>query len=233
MDHFKHIYANRAAEYHQMIAPEDVDEQLLPALERAAGGPLAGRRVLDLGSGTGRIPLMLRSVGAQIMALDLSRAMLREQQRQRALTGGRWQLVQGDVRKLPFGAGVAEVVTAGWAIGHLVGWHPEDWREHIDAAVAEMLRAVTPGGSVVIFETMSTGSLTPAPPSPDLAAYYARLENQWGFTREDIRTDYQFDSIEQAVAYTEFFFGPDLSALIRANRWARLPEWTGVWGRGV
>ena len=36
---------------------------------------------------------------------------------------------------------------------------------------------------------------------------------------------------EEAVARTEFFFGPELAARIRANGWARLPEWTGVWSR--
>jgi len=35
MDHFKHIYAHRAAAYHRLITPEDVDGNLLPALERA------------------------------------------------------------------------------------------------------------------------------------------------------------------------------------------------------
>ena len=79
-------------------------------------------------------------------------------------------------------------------------------------------------------ETMTTGSLTPAPPTPALAEYYAWLENEWGFQRQVIATDYQFASVEQAVEYTAFFFGEELARQIRANGWARLPEWTGVWG---
>jgi hypothetical protein len=37
--------------------------------------------------------------------------------------------------------------------------------------------------------------------------------------------------VDAAVARTEFFFGPELAEKIRANGWARLPEWTGVWHR--
>ncbi|MFQ5612008.1 MAG: hypothetical protein ACE5H9_07720 [Anaerolineae bacterium] len=37
--------------------------------------------------------------------------------------------------------------------------------------------------------------------------------------------------MDEAVARTEFFFGADLARAIRERGWARLPEWTGVWGR--
>ncbi len=86
---------------------------------------------------------------------------------------------------------------------------------------------------MIILETLTTGGLAAAPPSPELAEYYAWLEQAWGFSREVIATDYQFESVEQAVEYTEFFFGPKLAADIRARGWARLPEWTGVWSRSI
>ena len=56
MDRFQEIYAYHADLYHRMIAAEDVDGNLLPAIERVA--PIAEKRILDLGSGTGRLPLM-------------------------------------------------------------------------------------------------------------------------------------------------------------------------------
>jgi len=80
-------------------------------------------------------------------------------------------------------------------------------------------------------ETLTTGGLRPAPPTEGLAEYYAWLENAWGFARQAIRTDYEFASVEEAVARTEFFFGAELTEQIRANGWARLPEWTGVWSK--
>ena len=47
MDHFQAIYSARAAEYHQMIAAEDADGQLLPAIERVAA--VRGKRILVTG----------------------------------------------------------------------------------------------------------------------------------------------------------------------------------------
>ena len=58
MDHFQRIYASQASAYHQMIAAEDADGELRAVLAEFA--PRPGERLLDLGSGTGRIPLSLR-----------------------------------------------------------------------------------------------------------------------------------------------------------------------------
>jgi ubiquinone/menaquinone biosynthesis C-methylase UbiE len=229
MDHFQAIYAARAAEYHQMIAAEDTDAQLLPAIERIVS--LRGKRVIDLGTGTGRLPLLIGAQVGQLVGLDLHRDMLRQHAAQRQRLDGRWGLVQGDMRQLPFRSAWADVVTAGWAIGHLRSWFADDWQAQIGSVLNEMHRVVVPGGALIILETLSTGSLTPAPPHAGLAEYYAWLEHTWGFRRETIPTDYRFASVEQAVARTEFFFGPELAAKIRANGWARLPEWTGVWGK--
>jgi len=230
-DHFQNIYATQAAEYHRMIAVEDVDGNLLPALERVT--PLSGKRVLDLGSGSGRIPLLVAERAVQVLALDLSRAMLREQKVQREKAGGCWHIVQADMRQLPLLDHWADVVVAGWAIGHLRGWFDVDWKRQIGLVLEEMHRAAVSGGALIILETMTTGSLTPAPPTAELAEYYEWLEGNWGFSCQVIRTDYQFSSVEEAVAYTEFFFGTELAAVIRRHGWARLPEWTGVWGKVV
>lgn len=229
MDHFKHIYAYQAKAYHQMIVPEDVDGNLLPALERIT--PLAGKRILDLGGGTGRIPLLLRHLQPQIISLDLHRAMLREQAEQRAQVGGAWPLLQADMRRLPVATGWADTAIAGWSIGHLRGWHGEDWQQQIGMVLGEIQRAIRPGGVMIIIETMTTGSLSPAPPSRELAEYYAWLEREWNFQRDVIATDYQFANVDQAVEYTEFFFGSKLAKEIRARGWERLPEWTGIWWR--
>jgi ubiquinone/menaquinone biosynthesis C-methylase UbiE len=229
MDHFQAIYAARAAEYHQMIAAEDRDGRLLPAIERVS--PLRGKRMLDLGTGTGRLPLLIGGQAAQLIGLDLHRDMLRRQQILRQQLAGRWALLQGDMRHLPLRSAWADVVTAGWAIGHLRSWFADDWQAQIGSVLEEMHRVVAPGGALIILETLSTGSLTPAPPNADLAEYYAWLEQAWGFRREIIPTDYHFASVEEAVARTEFFFGPNLAAKIRDQGWARLPEWTGVWSK--
>ena len=231
MDHFRRIYTHRATDYHRLIIPEDVDGNLLPALEVVT--PLRSKRILDLGTGTGRLPLLFGEQAACVVGLDLHWDMLRENQIQRDRACGRWGLVQGDMRTLPFPNAWADAVTAGWAIGHLRSWFAGEWQTQIGRVLCEMHRVTAPGGALIIIETLTTGSLAPAPPTEDLAEYYAWLESEWGFARQTIRTDYQFDSVDDAVAQTEFFFGIEMATKIRDNGWSRLPEWTGVWSKNV
>lgn len=227
MDHFQHIYNTRADAYHAMIAAEDVDGNLLPAIRSIT--PLEGKRVLDLGTGTGRLPILLSHLAGQVIGIELYRAMLRENLDQRQLFSGQWDLVQADMRRLPLPDGWAEVTLAGWAIGHMRGWFPENWQEQIGRVLDEMQRVTTAGGVLIILETLGTGSLQPAPPTPELAEYYAWLEGTWGFQRKAFPTDYQFENVESAVARTQFFFGSGLAGQIRERGWQRLPEWTGLW----
>lgn len=227
MDHFEQIYSGQAADYHRMIAAEDVDGNILSALEAIT--PFEGKRILDLGTGTGRLALLLHRFTPELVGLDLHAAMLHQNAAERGRLQGDWRLVHGDMRRLPIAAAWADVTLAGWAIGHMRGWFGDTWQTHAGQSLLEMQRVTATGGWLVILETLGTGSLEPAAPTMELEEYYRWLEESWGFTRRAIRTDYQFESVEQAIQGTEFFFGPELSALIRRSSWARIPEWTGVW----
>lgn len=229
-DHFIDIYRRKARAYEQMIDAEDVDGNLAKSLNRLVDfsvGP-----VLDLGSGTGRLPQLLHGQTAGI-ALDLHRDMLLENRRQQRDQQFHWPLVQGDLRRLPFAASVAPIVIAGWAIGHFCGWYGDQWRLHVEQALAEMLRVARTAGNILIMETLGTGVLQPAAPDARLAAYYRLLEDKWGFERYVVSTDYQFSTVEEAVEATSFFFGQALASEIRRQEWKRIPEWTGIWRRRV
>jgi ubiquinone/menaquinone biosynthesis C-methylase UbiE len=227
MDHFQEIYAHQAQDYHTMISTEDCDGALRAAL--LEGLPVENARILDLGTGTGRLPLIFTGHTPQIVGVDLYHDMLRQNSLERSHAHGVWDLAQADIRALPFPTASADVVTAGWSIGHLRSWYAAEWQNQIGRILYEMFRVARPGGWLVILETLSTGSLTPVAPTPELAEYYAWLESRWGFTRRSIQTDYAFANVDEAVEKTEFFFGPELSASIRKNGWSRLPEWTGMW----
>ncbi len=95
-----------------------------------------------------------------------------------------------------------------------------------------MGRAAKPGGTLIIMETMGTGVQQPAPPNPALADY-AWLENEHGFTRQVIATDYDFGSVDRAAELCGFFFGAELAARVRANGSSRVPEFTGIWRRSA
>jgi SAM-dependent methyltransferase len=224
MDHFIEIYTRQATEYHRMIVPEDTDGNLLPAITQVT--PLLNKRILDLGTGTGRLPLLFGNQPAVVVGLDLHNDMLREQQQQSTPVTG---LVQGDMQQLPVVDGWADLITAGWALGHFTGWYPDNWKQKMNVVLNEMHRAAATDGILIILETLTTGSTVQAPPTPALAEYYDWLETEWGFSRREIRTDFEFATVDEAVKLTRFFFGETLATRIRQNNWSRLPEWTGLW----
>lgn len=203
-----------------------MEGNLLTALQAII--PLAGKRILDLGSGTGRMRLLLREQRCEITSVDLHHAMLMEQKKR---SDTDVKLIQADIRCLPLVRQSAEVVIAGWAIGHFTDWYPENWKNEVQIALAQMHHAIAPGGAIIILETMGTGNDKANPPNEALAQYYSLLENEHGFDRKVVATDYDFGSVDRAAELCGFFFGDEMADKIRQNRWQRVPEWTGIWSR--
>lgn len=230
MPTFEEIYARHADAYDALIEREDYEGHLLPALAQIA--PLASATVVEFGAGTGRLTRLLAPRVARIAAHDASAHMLSVADRHLTTLGtANWTLEVADNKRLPVEDAVADLAIAGWSFGHAVGWFPDTWQEEIGAAVNEMARVLRPGGTAVILETMTTGSETPAPPTEGLAAYYRWLETTRGFNTTTIRTDYRFESLDEADRLTRFFFGDELADRVRANNWVSLPENTGLWWR--
>ncbi len=229
MDHFIEIYQHQTHSYHQMIDAEDFENNLLKTILQFT--PMNARNILDLGSGTGRLPLLFKEQKPDLVALDISLPMLLEQKIQKQRISGTWNLAQGDMRLLPIQDSWADVTTAGWAAGHFCGWFPETWQEEIDRFIQEMQRVTKLSGYLFIMETLGTGKETPAPPTLALTEYYERIESKWGFQRKVIRTDYRFNSVTEAKEKTTFFFGQKLAQDIDEKGWQILPEWSGVWHR--
>lgn len=93
--------------------PGPVYTRLAEALIAATPVPLAGRRVLDLGAGTGAAGRAALAAGAgQVVAADLATGMLR-------VAGAGLHPVAGDARALPFRAGSFDLVAAAFCLNHL------------------------------------------------------------------------------------------------------------------
>jgi ubiquinone/menaquinone biosynthesis C-methylase UbiE len=229
---FERIYSEHADEYDRLVAAEDCEHRLLPAIESIA--PLADARVLEVGAGTGRVSRLLLTRGVRLIAIDRSEAMLAVARRHlAAFPRERWELHAGDARRLPVADGWAHVAIAGWAFGHLRFDHPASWREDVARAIGEMDRALEPQGVLILIETLGTGAERAGAPSPELGEYFDWLERDQSMRREVIRTDFEFPDPETAARTMEFFFGRELSSTIRARGWSRVPEWTGLWWRSA
>lgn len=231
-DHFQNIYANHADQYESLVAREDYQGNILNKLQEIR--PLAGLDVVEFGAGTGRLTLLLAPLVKSIRAFDGSQHMLDVTIAKLQKTGlTNWQAQAADNRALPAEDASADLAIQGWSFGHFVGWYPDSWREEIGKCIAEMRRVLRPAGTMVMMETMGTGRETPQPPTEGLAEFYAWLEHEQGFSGTWIRTDYQFESLDEAERLTRFFFGDDLANTVVQNNWVILPECTGVWWKTV
>jgi len=222
---YQHIYRTQAERYDRLVAREDYQGRLWPALTRIQ--PFAGRTVVELGAGTGRLTALLVPVAQAVYAFDISAHMLHNARQRLSRIGTR--LAVADNRRLPLADGVADVTVVGWSLGHFTAWYPETWRAEVDAALAEMRRVTRPDGALILIETLGTGHRTPCPPSAGLAAFYRLLEQEWGWTATWVRTDYRFASLAEAETLIRFFFGDALAQRVVQEGWVVLPECTGIW----
>jgi len=228
-DH-KDIYARQADSYEQLVAHEDYQGSIEKALRAIT--PLESMDVVELGAGTGRLTCLLAPQVQWLRAFDISPHMLAVAQAKLETRGLRnWSLAVADHRRLPVRDASADVVLSGWSVCYLVDWNRQAWQADVEQALAEMGRAARPGGVLILLETQGTGFETPHPPE-HLQAYY-RLLAEKGFKSTWIRTDYQFDSLEQAVELASFFFGEALAEQVKITASPILPECTGVWWKTI
>ncbi len=124
-----------------------------------------GQRVLDVGCGTGVVAVTASRLGAIVVGLDLTPALLERARENARLASVDIAWHEGDVEQLPFSDATFDVVLSQF--GHIFAPRP-------DVATAEMLRVLKPGGTLA-FSTwppeLFTGRMfmltaTYAPPPP-------------------------------------------------------------------
>lgn len=120
-------------------------EELLPLIRAALDGGCDGR-VLDVATGTGRVPLLLLDsvwFTGRIAGIDVSTGMLERARANLSSSSGaqRVELVEGRAEHLPWAGGEFDVVTCIEAF-HNFG-RPR-------AALAEMCRVLRPGGTLIV-----------------------------------------------------------------------------------
>jgi ubiquinone/menaquinone biosynthesis C-methylase UbiE len=131
-----------AVEYDSM----DFSEANLAFALRAAELAPASGRVLDLGTGTARIPILFlqhAGAGIQVHATDLSTEMLKIGRRNAAQAGysGRIMLSVADAKDLPFTDGEFLMVMSNSLVHHI----PDPQR-----AFHELARVLLPGGALLL-----------------------------------------------------------------------------------
>jgi SAM-dependent methyltransferase len=139
------LYDRTAARYDGIKKTEPEDDRrylarpLLTALD-SVPAPL----VLDVATGTGRLPLALLcedDFAGRVIGLDSSRRMLAGAQAHLAAYGGRSELLYGDAGRLPFADGTFDAVTCMEAL---------EFTRRPRATLAEFQRVLKPGGVLLV-----------------------------------------------------------------------------------
>src|SRR5947208_15238059 len=96
----------------------DTQEQQIAAFL----APLAGRRVLDVGTGTGRAAITLARRGARVTGVDASSEMLDVARARAAAAGAEVRFEAGDAHALPFADRSFDAVVSLRVLMHTPGW---------------------------------------------------------------------------------------------------------------
>ncbi|MCO4781416.1 MAG: class I SAM-dependent methyltransferase [Candidatus Cloacimonetes bacterium] len=223
---YHELYETHVELYHDLVSAEDYQENLKKALnELLSDKKKAG---LEMGVGTGRVTKLIAPWCDQLVAYDLHQSMLDKIDKSTLLpclvdlkVANHMSLPQFD-RKFDF-------VVAGWTLCHIIDDHPNNWKGKLDAVLAKIDKNTKAGSKVIIIETLGTGFTNENAPK-HLSNYYSYLQER-GFSKRVIRTDYCFESIEQAKQLVSFFFGDEMLSKIEKGTLLTLPECTGIWSK--
>jgi len=135
-----------ATAYDRWSASYDADRNTTRDLDgmalRAAGLPLLGARVLEIGCGTGRNTVFLAAQASDVLALDFSRGML--DQATARCTGLQVRFVAGDLRsRWPTADASIDVAVVDLVLEHI---------EDLAPIFAETARVLRPGGVFFVSE---------------------------------------------------------------------------------
>jgi len=225
-DQQRQIYQSDAERYEALVSREDYQGNILRALTEILNPD--GLDVLDLGAGTGRLTLLLGPRVRSIRAFDASAEMLRVC-RERLIASGlsNWNVHVADHRHLPVEDHSVDLVVSGWSVSYLAVWNPEKANEELDQWLVEVRRVLRTDRTIILYESFGTGNESPVRLEHVESTYHWLDVN--GFQNKWIRTDYRFESLDEAANLAGFFFGAEMADRVREKRSVILPECTGVW----
>ena len=228
------IYDKHADKYEELIQAEDYQHNLPQALHNIIDwNDLA---VIEGGVGTGRVTRQYVGQVASSICCDRSQHMLDSAHNILAEHSNKLTFIQAANTDIPKIDQPCDVFIEGWSFGHCASDcnSPEEIQNITPLLLHNATKNLKPGSTIILIETLGTNTESPGAPNDKLKIFYHELENQHGFTLKQIRTDYQFESNDEAARIMGFFFGEKMQQAVHQERGSRIiPEWTGIWTKNM
>ena len=220
------IYQKHSFEYDELVSHEDVTNNLGRWLLENIDWK--DKVVCEAGAGTGRVTLCYIDKVKKAFLFDRSSRMLQTLGRNLSRYPDKMVVCESDHLNISL-VEKADIFIEGWSFGHAVIENAHRVDEIIASLETMIQNNLREDGTSIIIETLGTNVDVPNPPEKLLAYYYKMLEEEYGYFRTTVKTNYLFESVEQAGRIMGFFFGDEMRTKILREGKREIPEFTGVW----
>lgn len=229
MPSMQKIYNNHSLQYDELVNHEDYKNNLRSYLLEKFD--FKGKKVIEFGVGTGRVTKMFAELAHNIFCYDKSLHMLEKAIINLKPYTQKIEYSQCDNNNIEKINMKADIVIEGWSFGHAINENPEKIATLTNKLYSDCARLLNKDGIMIVIETLGTNVKNASAPSKSLEKFYQLLVNSYGFNKKIIRTDYLFESMEEAKRIMSFFFGTNLGNKLNISSEGIVKEFTGIWSK--
>lgn len=223
----KEIYQAYSTHYDELVHNEDYQSNLSRALHE--GYDFNGRSGYEFGVGTGRLTKIVLDHVSHVRCFDRSSHMLDKAKANLRNYSEKVQFGVLENNEIGSLSDKLDFVIEGWSFGHTIFDNQDDVDSITKLLVESCERLVAENGALIFIETLGTNVDNPQDFTGPLGDFYNQLEHAHGMQRKVVRTDYQFESVNEASRIMGFFFGSDMSVAVEKRGSTIIPEHTGIW----
>jgi len=221
------IYKKYATQYDNLVKAEDyqknVDQYLIENIE------WKDKVVYEAGIGTGRLTKIYIQHIKKLYGFDREAHMLEQCKNNLDEYIEKVFINIGNNVCLPVIEKKADIFIEGWSFGHTIVENNNDIQSTTERIVNNIRRNTTVDSVKIIIETLGTNVNEQKYINNDLKQFYRLIEEEYGFKKTIVKTDYKFDDYREAAQIMGFFFGEEMERGIIQRKSEIVPEYTGIW----
>jgi len=222
MNEMYEIYNNKNDLYDELVNHEDYNSNLYKFINN--NFDFANKTVCELGIGSGRVTKTYINKISKVNLYDLSEHMLKKAKINLSAYKSKSSFEILNNKYIDQIVDTFDFLIEGWSFGHLISdeFDTDFW---ISKLINNSKRIAKTN---IFIETMGAFVENPNPPSEKLSIFYSELKRN-GYTEHIIRTDYKFETVDQAKYILGSFFGKAMENKIQEKNELIIKEYTGIW----